>query len=266
MKKKVVALSIAAALMATFILSPLGAYGVSLAAMSVYSHMESEDSYMAQKGIEIEMPSGEGWYPFVMTFNADEGFASFSGGEARKLTIMYNFPEFDLKKGCSRLYDDSSPYYSSFYGAYCVEGDYGFDEDGNLKVEEAGRVPQYDYTKLVLRDLGLPVENQVFRWQTTGVSEGVELAGYEEWTRVDASLTVNGVLHEKEEFLRNYIQYGSPGYDTEENFAPVNMVGRVYGRYFEEEEAGIYFYIITADPGVLDRWDKEILRESKIAK
>ena len=110
MRKKSLIILISVLLIFALILSPLGAYGISLGAMSVYSRMEAEDSYMAQKGVRIQISSGEGWYPFVMTFNADSGFRGFSGGQADRLTIMYNFPEFDLKRGCSRIYDDSSPY------------------------------------------------------------------------------------------------------------------------------------------------------------
>ena len=188
MKKKSLIILISALLIFAIMLSPLGAYGISLGAMSVYSRMEAEDSYMAQKGVRIQIPSGEGWYPFVMTFNADSGFRGFSGGQADRLTIMYNFPEFDLKRGCSRIYDDSSPYYSSFYGAYCVEGDYGFDESGSLNVEEAGKIPEYDYTHLVLQDLGLPVQKQLFDWQTDEVYGDVKMAGYDGWYAVDAEI------------------------------------------------------------------------------
>ena len=264
MKKKSLIILISVLLIFALILSPLGAYGISLGAMSVYSRMEAEDSYMAQKGVQIQISSGEGWYPFVMTFNADSGFRGFSGGQADRLTIMYNFPEFDLKRGCSRIYDDSSPYYSSFYGAYCVEGDYGFDESGSLNVEEAGKLPEYDYTRLVLQDLGLPAERQLFDWETDEVYEDVKMAGYDGWYAVDAEILASGVLHNKKTFLRNYIQYGSPGYGTEEDFAPVELFGRVYGKYFEELDVSIYFYVISADREVLDDCDENILQKSEI--
>ena len=31
-----------------------------------------------------------------------------------RLSIMYNFPGFDLMKGCSRIYDTDSRYYNAF--------------------------------------------------------------------------------------------------------------------------------------------------------
>ena len=64
-------------------------------------------------------------------------------------------------------------------------------------------------------------------------------------------------------FLRNYIQYGSPGYGTEEDFAPVELFGRVYGKYFEELGASIYFYVISADREVLNDCDENILQKKR---
>ena len=264
-KKTIIILFITVALLIAIAFSPLGSYGLSIGAMKIYSCSEASNSYMSEKGIDIEMPSGDGWYPFVMTFNADSEFRRFSLGKANHLTIMYNFPEFDLKKGCSKIYDDKSPYYSSFYGAYCVDGDFGFDESGKLDEKMAGLVPKYDYTKLVLRDLGLSEEEQVFDWKVNGTVANSEVAGTIGWQTVDAELTVNGLLHEKKEYLRNYIQYGVPKYEVSEAFAPVNMKGRVYGKYFEEKDVSIYFYVISCDEEVIEQCDKEILKKSKIS-
>lgn len=44
MKKKSLIILISALLIFAIMLSPLGAYGISLGAMSVYSRMEAEDS------------------------------------------------------------------------------------------------------------------------------------------------------------------------------------------------------------------------------
>lgn len=55
-----------------------------------------------------------------MTFTADAAYAAYTGQPDARLTILYNFPAFDLSRGCSRLYDPNSPYYNGFYGAYLV--------------------------------------------------------------------------------------------------------------------------------------------------
>ncbi len=47
------------------------------------------------------------------------------------MSIMYNFGKFYNRKSSS-VYDEHSPYYSAFYGAYALtkDGDtYGFDGD-----------------------------------------------------------------------------------------------------------------------------------------
>lgn len=237
---------------------------MSLAVMKTYSSENERDSLLTEKGIEIDMQSGEGWYPFVMTFNADDGFRYFVGDDDIRLTILYNFPEFDLRKGCSRIYDAASPYYNSFYGAYALNGAYGFDESGKLDIDVASRVPEYDFTRLVLGDLGMPMNKKVFSWKPSAIWEDVRFAGYEGWTRIDVQMTVNGVAHQKEEYLRNYIQYGAPGYDVSEEFAPVSMKGRIYAKYFEEWDCSIYFYVMTGDEEVLEVCDGEILQKSEI--
>lgn len=115
-------------LLVSFVLSPFSKLILSLSVMSVYSGMHERQSIMEAKGIELSIPGGGAtketdWYPFVMTFNPSEvSFCRFIGETNRKLTILYNFPAFDLRwgKGCSRLYDPTSPYYNAFYGAYLV--------------------------------------------------------------------------------------------------------------------------------------------------
>ncbi|MBS5335018.1 MAG: hypothetical protein UC708_05715 [Anaerovoracaceae bacterium] len=264
-KKAIIVLTVVIILTLTAV-SPLGSYGLSLGAMKIYSASEAENSYMNEKGIHIDMPSANGWYPFVMTFNADSEFRRFTSGDAEHLTIMYNFPGFDLKKGCSRIYDDESPYYSSFYGAYCVDGNFGFGESGELDEKMAGMVPEYDYTKLVLRDLGLPEDKQVFDWKVNETEEDVYAAGIGGWQTVDAELTVNGLLHEKKDYLRNYVQYGIPKYESDTDFAPIRMKGKVYGKYFAEKDVSIYFYVIAANEKIIAQFDSEILKNSKISQ
>ena len=50
----------------------------------------------------------------------------------KALAKLYNFPAFDLRwgKGCSRLYDPTSPYYNAFYGAYLVTDAADISEKG----------------------------------------------------------------------------------------------------------------------------------------
>lgn len=132
-------------LLVSFMLSPFSKYILSLSVMSVYSGMHERQSIMHEKGIELAIPGGSAtketdWYPFVMTFNPSaESFCRFIGEANRELTILYNFPAFDLRrgKGCSRLYDPTSPYYNAFYGAYLVTDAADVSETGDTSLADA---------------------------------------------------------------------------------------------------------------------------------
>ncbi|MFR7991303.1 MAG: hypothetical protein ACLU5F_11985 [Anaerovoracaceae bacterium] len=279
MKKKKIAVGAILLAIVVFICTPFSRYPLSLLIMNVYSAVNESESLMEEKGIELSVPGGDeteadDWYPFVMTFNADRAFSDFAGESGLRLTILYNFPAFDQLKGCSRLYDPHSPYYCGFYGAYLLSGrdgkglPYGFTENGSLNVEMAAQVPRFDYQNLVLADFGIEADKQVFQWNVTEVKRDLNYAGSNGWTRVDADLTMNGTCHERDGFRRSYLQYGSPGWSPDdkdtEPFAPVNMKGRVYGKYFKEWDTGIFFYVMAADEMVLENCDRDILSRSSV--
>ena len=312
-KTKLMVLAAAAVLLVVFALSPLSKYLVSLSVMSVYSGVHERQSIMEEKGIELSIPGGGAtseadWYPFVMTFNPSaESFCRFIGEANRELTILYNFPAFDLRrgKGCSRLYDPTSPYYNAFYGAYLVTdtadvsetGDtsltdtadisdperqegtaaggkvsnrarppFGFHADGSLDLAKTGLVPQYDFEQLVLRDFGLLAQDMQFDWTVREVQRVDGFLGYGGWSCVDADLTVSGAFHRANGFRQSYLQYGTPKYDaySDDPFAPVNMRGRVYARYFPEWESSVFFYVMAPSWEVVDNCDQQILQKSKL--
>lgn len=284
-------------LLAVFILSPFSKYLVSLGVMSVYSGMHERNSVMQEKGIELWIPGGgiteeTDWYPFVMTFQpSDESFCRFIGEEDRELTILYNFPAFDLRwgKGCSRLYDIGSPYYNAFYGAYLVtdtdETDkdadtsaaeaerkrggrppFGFRADGSLDLSKTGLVPQYDFEKLVLADFGISAQEMRFQWTVRNMETADGFLDYDSWTRVDADLTVSGAFHRAARFRQSYLQYGTPKYDAypETDFAPAAMYGRVYARYFPEWDSSVFFYVMAGSQEIVDACDRNILQKSRL--
>lgn len=308
-------LKIAAALVIIiflFVVSPFSKFLLSMSIMSVYSNMHEKESITVQRGIEVNIPSGDGWYPFVMTFNPSKNSVErFLNREAYtdenmkkskaedkdrydnlELSIMYNFPEFDLSwgKGCSRLYDKKSPYYNSFYGAYAaafgntIESEYeteetpssdkfteripfGFNADGSLHTAEIGAVAKYDFQNPVLGDFGIKPSELVFEWTETAVYDEVDFLGENGWQRVDADLTVNGVSHCKKSFAQSYLQYGTPNYDSnkkDEPFIPIKMKGRIYAKYLPKQDISLFFYIVAADEDVLESCDSDILRRSTI--
>lgn len=245
----------------------------SMAVMKVYSRMNERKSLSKDTGLWISMPGGwttkeKDWYPFVMTFNDDAGFSAYCGQKSR-LTILYNFGAFDLKKSASTLYNEESPYYNSFYGAYLVQQDeraFGFDEEGKVDPKEIALVPRYDFFHLVLDDFGLLKSEEEFAWMVTKQEEGVVQAGMDGWTKIRADLRVNGANHVADGFVTSYLQYGAPGWECETPFAPVDMKGIVYVRYFPEEKVSVFLYALCAEETALNRCDTDILSKTKIDK
>lgn len=265
------------ALLLLFCLSPAANVCYSMTVMGIYSKMNEADSLLKTEDIRLSIPGGlstlsSDWYPFVMTFEASDGFRRFTGDNSLFLTILYNFPAFSPIKGCSRLYDETSPYYNSFYGAYLVKdsdgGCYGFTRqpDGSLYPDAAAvaQVPNYDFWKLVLSEFGLSSKNAVFDWNITDISEPITYAGEEGFYRIDATLTVNGSSHHYNGFTQSYLQYGIPNYPVTSPLAPVPMYGRLYGKYLEEKQVSLFFYIVASDKDVLDECDRNLLSKSTL--
>lgn len=256
-----------------FSLTPPAVYIRSLAVMSVYSYQMKKESIMDCAGFDIHIPGGMAtgktdWYPFVMTFVDNEGFQGYMKNENLSLTILYNFPAFSLMHGCSRLFDEASPYYNSFYGAYLVSDSskkpFGFYSDGSIREEELVSVPEFDFYWLVLEDFGLSEEDFVFDCRITGIEQEIAFSGREDWTRIDADITVSGACHTGKEEVTSYLQYGRPAYNTAADFSPVEMKGRIYARYFPEWNTSIFYYIMTGSEEVLEECDREILSLSQL--
>ncbi|MBQ8549476.1 MAG: hypothetical protein IJ427_13335 [Lachnospiraceae bacterium] len=266
------------ALLLLFCLSPFSRVFYSMAVMGIYSKMNERTSLLHTEGIELSIPGGlttlrSDWYPFVMTFEANSGFRRFTGNSSLDLTILYNFPAFSPTKGCSRLYDTASPYYNSFYGAYLVKdedgGAYGFTRrnDGSFYPDASAvaEVPKYDFWQLVLSEFGLTRSNAVFDWNITDISKPLSYAGEDGFYRMDATLTVNGSSHEYNGFTQSYLQYGKPNFPVTNPLTPVPMYGRLYGKYLEDKQVSLFFYIVAADKEVLEDCDRELLSKSALA-
>lgn len=265
-----------------FLISPLFPYIRSLAVMKIYSAQCEKGSLPDTNGFEVFVPSGEGWYPFVMNFSDDNGFSAYTGKSDTRLTIFYNFPSFDLTKGCSRLYDTKSSYYNAFYGVYFVSsGDkepYGFTVLQESDEREVGRIKErfilesdavadvarFDFFCLVLGDFGLTSKDRVFFYEEVFREEEISFIGYEEWTRMECKMRVNGASHEKGAFVRSYLQYGEPAFPCDEPFAPVNMHGVVIARYFEEYDVSAFFYCMAPDRQVCLDCEEKILKQSTL--
>ncbi len=261
MKKYVVIISIALVALALFwFFYPLR----SLVVMSYYSNDHAKQSVMRQNDFGIDIPSGRGWYPFVMTYNAT-GFTSFSGKDA-KMSIMYNFGAFDFASRTSALYDKQSDKYSSFYGAYVVQengGVFGFDDNFELDLDDVSLAVEYDYTKLVMRDFGL--KNQTYEIGDFIIEEGVTYAGSGGWTRIDAVMSSNGAAHNYVEYKLPYLQYGRPMESVEVDFEVTQLYGRVYAKYLREQGCTVMIYVIAPTIDAVNACDSLILNKTTIA-
>ena len=81
---------------------------------------------------------------------------------------------------------------------------------------------------------------------------------------MDATLTVNGSSHKYNGFTPSYLQYGKPNYSVTDPLAPVTMYGRLYGKYLEDKQVSLFFYIVAADKEVLEECDQKILSKSSL--
>ena len=290
-RKAAVAITILTAV-AVFVISPYSRYALSLSIMSVYSRICEQESILKEKEMELEIPGGceaedPDWYPFVMTFNPSQSaIENYLGEKGARLTILYNFPAFDLRwrKGCSRLYDDTSPYYNGFYGAYILSSNDELKQEKRSEkavsavsektitaepnqqrlIKLIGKITQFDYQRLVIGDFPIELDQETFQWKIRQIKKKASVAGSDGWLRIDADMLVNGALHQRKSFVRSYLQYGSPKYDVMTDFAPVEMKGRVYAKYLEEQDVTVFFYVLARTDEVLENCDRKMLQTAHL--
>ncbi|MBC7959157.1 MAG: hypothetical protein H7X94_04745 [Vallitaleaceae bacterium] len=258
-------------LLIVFIISPFFQFASSVIVMSVYSLSEANNSLLKKENIEIDMPGGwstlkKDWYPFVMTFNNDEGFSDFSGKDV-ELSILYNFGAFEYLKGASTYYNLKSPYFDSFYGAYVVKEKgfaFGYEEDGTPDFDEMALVPQYDLNVLVLQSIGC--QHPRFSFQMDQTYKEAYFLGYNDWNVIEGTISTQSPMHRVTEKYQAYIQYGKPpetrGASTD--FEDIEVKGKIYARYFPEKKCSIFLYIIAPNDEAVIKCDKDFLQKTEI--
>lgn len=261
---------IAVAIIAIFVMSPLFQYVKSFTVMSIYSKYEQSYSLLKKEKIKIDMKGGfstlqKDWYPFVMTFNIDEGFSDYIGKEVQ-LSILYNFGAFEYLNGASTYYNPESPFFNAFYGAYVAKGSdfaFGYKEDGTPDFEEMALVPEYDLRVLVLNSIGC--EDPIFDFKLDAAYKIDEFLGYPDWDVMEASITTQSPMHKVEEDYQAYIQYGKPSKEYKgEDFPNVQVKGKIYSRYFKEKGCSIFLYVIAPNESALVKCDEDFLKKTKI--
>ena len=229
-----------------------------------------------QENIKIKIPTGlatkkKDWFPIMNVYYDENGFGNTINREV-ELTVLYNYGDFNSLFGTSLYYDSSSPYYGGYYGAYIIQEKtatnsfYGFDEMGNLILEEIERIPSYDQIHLALACIDCEPKKRIFKVEANEIEENIPYLGYEGWTRVDSSIYTNGPAHKKEKFQFGYLQYGNPlaNKESNEDFKAEDFFGRMYIRAFEESHMTICLYIMAIDKKVLEDCDRELLANTII--
>ncbi len=233
------------------------------------SYLAYRDSVMRQKGFQLVMPGGnatgkEDWSSSMKIYHTT---AFESAENPISATILYNFASFSGSR--SRLYDSDSPFEMAYYGAYAVtreneENPFGFTEAGELDESELAIIPLYDLEILVLRGLGCPRElakTKIDSFEEVKIEVGHPL---EEWIRVDTRIETRSVVHAKNGWNQNDLQYGSPPKEVKESFPSLTLKGRVYLRYFPEWESTVFLYVFAKDEALIQETDTQFLQKVKI--
>jgi len=226
--------------------------------MSFSSQYEENQSDLPIK-LKIPTNSDEDWFPKMMVYHDKGGFNKRHNQEV-DLTIFYNFGNF--KGGRSTIFDPSSPYYSSFYGAYVINESATLFEE-SMTLQDITKIPDYDYRLLILHALGLSESDSIF--EINGLTaEPVAYLGEEGWTQCDMTIQTMGMYHTPVKFKQHYLQFGKPERNRQSDFLPLEMKGRVYYKYYEEIKTTLALYIITSSEDLLNQTDRHLLSKSEI--
>lgn len=247
-----------------------------MAVVKVSREFNQHHSILEEQDIKIEIPTGQktakkDWFPIMNIYHDENGFGRRINRDVG-LTVLYNYGDFNSLVGTSLYYDSSSPYYGGYYGAYVIREKsdintfYGFDEKGDLILEEIENIPLYDQIHLALACIGCEFSERIFKVEANGIKEGIPYIGYEDWICVDSSIYTNGPAHKREKFNLGYLQYGNPLANKEANqdFKAEDFYGRMYIKAFEESNVTICLYIMAIDEKVLEDCDREFLAKTII--
>ena len=204
---------------------------------------------------DLDIPTaGMDWFPKMLWFDGSEEFNRLNN-TSLSLTILYGYGDFN--KGTSSIFDETSPYYSSFFGAYVIE-----DSSFPQTLDELALIPTYDYENLILRDLGDPNYKGAFSYEVESVQKNVKYMLSEGWERVDISIQTHGLWHQKKEFLSHYIQFGTPKKEARNGFESIDLKGRLYFKRMNSN-CTVVMYVITPSLKLLEQTDKNLLSRAR---
>lgn len=235
--------------------------------MKVVSSSAEAKGVAAQSGLNIQFENPESskmlnWFSEMCLYNVpdlSEKDLGLEGNREFELSIYYTFGDF--KNGRSLVYEVESEYHNAFYGAYVIKG-LG-DISDNQAVLEA--VARYDYTKLILSGLGYAKQQISFEPVSASVASKITYCGSDNWNRWDATVKTRSVNHRVTSNLQHYVQFGKPALaEQTPEFGETQLYGRMYAKYFNEQEVCVIFYIMTPDQVLLTRTDEQLLSKTSI--
>lgn len=255
-----------------FYVSPLYPIAKSYIVMSVYSRMHKNNSFLDEMGIELQIPGGlstwkKDYYPFVMVYDSSEDYSKEIKEEI-DLVIYYNFPSMNLLQGASYLYEENSPLYSSFYGAYALryrnqDAIYGRNKEGEADFDAMMKVTRFDLEELVLESVGAKSPEVVYEILSTDRTLSFD---QKEFLVLEARLEVEGLWHQTDEDFLAYLQYGKPSEDMGKgaSFKRIPMFGRIYMYVDDEKRISYFYYVLATTMEQVDEVEKNFILKSKI--
>lgn len=274
-KKIIRNLLITIVLIGVFVITPFFQVVKSYTIMSIYSKIHENGSFMKEEGIDIKMPAGlstieKDYYPFVMTYDTSEAFSRHLDTDV-ELVVLYNFGAMEWFKGSSLMYNEESPFYSGFYGAYVarhneINRQYGEYTNGDIYIEEIMEVTNYDLKTLVMSSIG----NKSPEIDYTIVNEGNpyrRTIDEIEFDVYDANLYMDGMNHVYEKDYTAYIQYGRPpkANAPSGSFLKMNGYGRIYVYFDYETNISYFFYIIAPSLETIEYSEEHFILPSEIS-
>lgn len=251
--------------------------------MGMVTWVETGKVVGREEGISIQLvPPDQGeavgldWFSQMILFNQSGVSLSRLGLEGSgeiDLSIYYTFGDFE--HGRSTIYDETSPYNSAFYGAYIIKlkPNEGTKPPSVQQMTEA--VTRFDYTSLILSQLGLDIEKAYFDPQVVETRSNIKLFNTDAWTMTDAIIRTRSVMHTPASFVLHDLQFGKPKTEQSEmkiaktelletEFPEIELYGRTYATYFEEESIYVIFYVQSPSAELVEKTDLHLILKSQV--
>src|SRR5262245_4534108 len=156
------------------------------------------------------------------------------------LLMQFSIGDFLTSWPCSSYFDPSSPWFNVFYGSYTVRSGkpdgtpWGFDKQGNPKVDEFLEIPRIDYTYLTAGMFGCPPEGLDFQASWGSITPVPGGGTQAPWYQVAVEATIPSGLHRVPsrtvDYPLAYLMYGvpNPAFVDGKDYQPVQMRGTLF--------------------------------------